>query len=98
MRYVPNLAYTWEGIHEAEQLLSRSDVNHLVYHGKGKTVFWAGFVEDGEIYAYPPVPIIFLHKDWVCNPLRILGLTMNPSRSHFRISLFSVSYLSGFKE
>lgn len=73
-----NFVVSEVGVHEAEQLISGNGVNHLVYHGKGKAVFWAGFVEVDEIYAYPLVLFIFLHKNWVCNPLDILGLTYEP--------------------
>lgn len=55
--------------------MSSSGVDHLVYSREGKAIFWAGFVEVVEIYAYPPVLVVFLHEDRVCNPLGTFSFT-----------------------
>lgn len=45
--------------------MSSCSSDHLVYLGVGEVVLRAGFVEVYEIYAYPPIPVVFLYDDRV---------------------------------
>ncbi len=51
--------------------MSRGGVDELVHIGKWKAVLRAGSVQIGVIHAHALLPIRFLHKDHVGEPIRV---------------------------
>ena len=60
---------------KAQQVLLCRDIHQLIDLGQRITVFWACFVQIGEVHAHPPSSISFLDEHHIQDPLRILALS-----------------------
>ena len=68
-----NLVVAGEGVHEAEQLVSRCCIDESVDLWQREAVFGTGFIEVGEVNADPPLTIGLLHYYNIRSPLGIMG-------------------------
>lgn len=49
-------------------------IHELVDSWEGETVLRTYSIKIGEVNLHPPFHVVLLHRDWVGDPLRILGL------------------------
>ena len=59
-------------VEEGEEFIADDGVYHLIYPRQNEGVFRAVFVEINVINAHSPFFILFLNKNWVCQPLNMI--------------------------
>ena len=78
-----DLVVTGEGVHETEKFMAGCGVNDEVDPRQREAVFWACFVDVGEVDTESPFTIRFFDEDYVSQPLWILHLPDNPCLKKF---------------
>ena len=68
----PDLIIARESVHEAEELVSNSDIHYEVDPGYEKAIFRAGSIHVNEVNAELPLAIFLLDEDNIIHPVRII--------------------------
>ena len=55
------LMVSLEGIKETHSRMAYRCVHQLIYPRKGERIFWTGFVQVCEVYAYPPLSVLLFY-------------------------------------
>ena len=74
VRVHADLVVTGEGVHETEKFMAGCGVHDEVDPWQKEAVFWACFVDVGEVDAKSPFTICFFDEYYVSQPLWILHL------------------------
>ena len=82
-----DLIITRESVHEAEELVTSSDVHYEVDSGEGKAIFRASPVNIGKVNAELPFSICLLDKNHISQPVEIINFSDNLGLEEF-VDLF----------
>ena len=83
-----DLVVTREGFHETQQLVPNCRIYKEVDSWEGVDVLWTSFVQVGEVYTHPPLPIRLLNHYYVSQPFGVIEF-FNEAYAQQLVNFFS---------